>query len=240
MNKKSLLYNGKSKQIFATESSEYIIMSFKDDETAYYGVKKATIPNKGILNNNISSLIYQYLKDNGIHTHFVEQLNDAEQLCRRATALPLEFIVRNVIAGTLARRLDIEEGTVPKKTIYEICLKNDTLRDPLINHFHAEALGYADKKTLTEIYDILHKINELLLDLFKKIRIDLVDFKVEFGIDTIGRVILIDEISPDTARFWDSESHEKLDCDLFRRDLGNVEVAYKEVLTRLENILCHG
>ena len=167
MNKKSLLYNGKSKQIFATESSEYIIMSFKDDETAYYGVKKATIPNKGILNNKISSLIYQYLKDNGIHTHYVEQLNDSEQLCRRATALPLEFIVRNVIAGTLARRLDIEEGTIPKKTIYEICLKNDALRDPLINHFHVEALGYTDRKTLTEIYEILCKINDLLLNLFK-------------------------------------------------------------------------
>ena len=237
MNKKSLLYNGKSKQIFATESQEYIIMTFKDDETAYYGVKKATIPNKGILNNKISSLIYKYLENNGIHTHYVEQLNDAEQLCRRATALPLEFIVRNVIAGTLARRLDIEEGTVPGQTIYEICLKSDVLRDPLINHFHVEALGYASKETLTEIHSILQKTNELLLDLFKKCHIDLIDFKVEFGIDTAGKVMLIDEISPDTARFWDSESHEKLDCDLFRRDLGNVEVAYKEVLTRLENNL---
>ena len=237
MNKKSLLYNGKSKQIFATDSLEYIIMSFKDDETAYYGVKKATIPNKGILNNKISSLIYKYLEKNDIHTHFIEQLNDTDQLCRRATTLPLEFIVRNVIAGTLARRLDIEEGTLPGKTIYEICLKSDVLRDPLINHYHVEALGLTDERTLTEIHDILHKINELLLDLFKKIRIDLIDFKVEFGIDSNGKVMLIDEISPDTARFWDSESHEKLDCDLFRRDLGDIEVAYKEVLTRLENIL---
>ncbi|MBQ5993383.1 MAG: phosphoribosylaminoimidazolesuccinocarboxamide synthase [Bacteroidales bacterium] len=237
MNRKSLLYNGKSKQIFATESPEYVIMCFKDDETAYYGVKKSTIPNKGALNNMISSLIFQYLEKNGIHTHYVEQLSETEQLCRRATALPLEFIVRNVIAGTLARRLDIEEGTVPKQTIYEICLKSDILRDPLINHYHVEALGLASKENLSDIQNILQTINELLVPTFKKIQIDLIDFKVEFGIDTSGRVMLIDEISPDTARFWDSNSHERLDCDLFRRDLGDIEVAYKEVLTRLENIM---
>ncbi|MDD6184855.1 MAG: phosphoribosylaminoimidazolesuccinocarboxamide synthase [Bacteroidales bacterium] len=237
MNRKSLLYNGKSKQIFATESPEYVIMCFKDDETAYYGVKKSTIPNKGALNNMISSLIFQYLEKNGIHTHYVEQLSETEQLCRRATALPLEFIVRNVIAGTLARRLDIEEGTVPKQTIYEICLKSDILRDPLINHYHVEALGLASKENLLDIQNILQTINELLVPAFKKIQIDLIDFKVEFGIDTSGRVMLIDEISPDTARFWDSNSHERLDCDLFRRDLGDIEVAYKEVLTRLENIM---
>lgn len=237
MNRKSLLYNGKSKQIFATESPEYVIMCFKDDETAYYGVKKSTIPNKGALNNMISSLIFQYLEKNGIHTHYVEQLSETEQLCRRATALPLEFIVRNVIAGTLARRLDIEEGTVPKQTIYEICLKSDILRDPLINHYHVEALGLASKENLLDIQNILQTINELLVPAFKKIQIDLIDFKVEFGIDTSGRVMLIDEISPDTARFWDSNSHERLDCDLFRRDLGDIEVAYKEVLTRLKNIM---
>ena len=222
MNKTSLLYNGKSKQIFATESQNFVIMSYKDDETAYYGVKKSTIPNKGALNNKISSMIFRFLQKNGIHTHFVEQLNESEQLCRRATALPLEFIVRNVIAGTLSRRLDIEEGTLPKKTIYEICLKNDVLRD---------------QPTLLKIQDNMQKINTLLKDLLKKIHIDLIDFKMEFGFDNEGEVMLIDEISPDTARFWDSDTHEKLDSDLFSRDLGDIEVAYKEVLTRIETVL---
>ncbi len=237
MNKTSLLYNGKSKQIFATESQNFVIMSYKDDETAYYGVKKSTIPNKGALNNKISSMIFRFLQKNGIHTHFVEQLNESEQLCRRATALPLEFIVRNVIAGTLSRRLDIEEGTLPKKTIYEICLKNDVLRDPLINHYHVEALGITDEPTLLKIQDNMQKINTLLKDLLKKIHIDLIDFKMEFGFDNEGEVMLIDEISPDTARFWDSDTHEKLDSDLFSRDLGDIEVAYKEVLTRIETVL---
>ena len=239
MNKKSLLYNGKSKQIFATESQNFVIMAYKDDETAYYGVKKATIPNKGSLNNKISSLIFQFLEKNGIHTHYVEQLNESEQLCRRATTLPLEFIVRNVIAGTLSRRLDIEEGTVPEQTIYEICLKSDVLRDPLINRYHVEALGITNEETLMKIRAIMQKINELLIDLFHKIHIDLIDFKMEFGFDSEGAIMLIDEISPDTARFWDSDTHEKLDKDLFCRDLGDIEVAYKEVLARLENILQH-
>jgi len=240
MNKKSLLYNGKSKQIFSTESQNFIIMAYKDDETAYYGVKKSTIPDKGSLNNKISALILQYLNQNGIYTHFVEQLNDSEQLCRRASSLPLEFIVRNVIAGTLARRLDIEEGTVPERTIYEICLKSDILRDPLINHYHVEALGYAKEETLISIRTVMQQVNELLTDLFKKIHIDLIDFKLEFGFDNDGNLMLIDEISPDTARFWDTYSHEKLDKDLFSRDLGDIRVAYSEVLARLETLLQHG
>lgn len=240
MNKKSLLYNGKSKQIFATESQNFVIMAFKDDETAYYGVKKSTIPNKGALNNRISSILFQYLEKNGIHTHFVERLGENEQLCRRATTLPLEFIVRNVIAGTLSRRLDIEEGTVPEHTIYEICLKSDILRDPLINHYHVEALGYAKEETLIQIRAVMQQVNELLTDLFHKIHIDLIDFKVEFGFDSDGQLMLIDEISPDTARFWDSDSHEKLDKDLFCRDLGDIKVAYTEVLARLETYLQNG
>lgn len=240
MKKQTLIYNGKSKQIFATESQNFIIMTYKDDETAYFGVKKSVIPNKGMLNNKISALIFKYLENNGIHTHFVEQLDESEQLCRRATTLPLEFIVRNIIAGSLSRRLDIEEGTVPEKPIYEICLKSDVLRDPMINRYHVEGLGIANKETLNQILDILQKINELLKDLLKKSHIDLIDFKVEFGFDTEGNLMLIDEISPDTARFWDSESHEHLDRDLFRRDLGDVETAYKEVLARLENVLQNG
>ncbi len=240
MNKKTLLYNGKSKQIFTTESPNFILMTYKDDETAYYGVKKSTIPNKGALNNRISSLIFKYLEQNGVYTHFVEENGEQEQLCRRATALPLEFIVRNVIAGTLSRRLDIEEGTVPDCTIYEICLKSDILRDPLINRYHVKALSICSEETLSKIHDIMHKINGLLTNLLKSVRIDLIDFKVEFGYDNEGKIMLIDEISPDTARFWDSESHEKLDSDLFCRDLGDIEVAYKEVLTRLESVLNHG
>lgn len=240
MKKQTLIYNGKSKQIFATESQNFIIMTYKDDETAYFGVKKSVIPNKGMLNNKISALIFKYLENNGIHTHFVEQLDESEQLCRRATTLPLEFIVRNIIAGSLSRRLDIEEGTAPEQPIYEICLKSDVLRDPMINRYHVEGLGIANEETLNQILDILKKINELLKELLKKSHIDLIDFKVEFGFDTEGNLMLIDEISPDTARFWDSESHEHLDRDLFRRDLGDVETAYKEVLARLENVLQNG
>lgn len=240
MKKQTLIYNGKSKQIFATESQNFIIMTYKDDETAYFGVKKSVIPNKGMLNNKISALIFKYLEKNGIHTHFVEQLDESEQLCRRATTLPLEFIVRNIIAGSLSRRLDIEEGTAPEQPIYEICLKSDVLRDPMINRYHVEGLGIANEETLNQILDILKKINELLKELLKKSHIDLIDFKVEFGFDTEGNLMLIDEISPDTARFWDSESHEHLDRDLFRRDLGDVETAYKEVLARLENVLQNG
>lgn len=240
MKKQTLIYNGKSKKIFATESQNFIIMTYKDDETAYFGVKKSVIPNKGMLNNKISALIFKYLEKNGIHTHFVEQLDKSEQLCRRATTLPLEFIVRNIIAGSLSRRLDIEEGTVPEQPIYEICLKSDVLRDPMINRYHVEGLGIAKEETLNQILVILKKINELLKNLLKKSHIDLIDFKVEFGFDTEGNLMLIDEISPDTARFWDSESHEHLDRDLFRRDLGDVETAYKEVLARLENVLQNG
>lgn len=240
MKKQTLIYNGKSKKIFATESQNFIIMTYKDDETAYFGVKKSVIPNKGMLNNKISALIFKYLEKNSIYTHFVEQLDESEQLCRRATTLPLEFIVRNIIAGSLSRRLDIEEGTVPEQPIYEICLKSDVLRDPMINRYHVEGLGIAKEETLDQILVILKKINELLKDLLKKSHIDLIDFKVEFGFDTEGNLMLIDEISPDTARFWDSESHEHLDRDLFRRDLGDVETAYKEVLARLENVLQNG
>lgn len=240
MKKQTLIYNGKSKQIYGTESQNFIIMSYKDDETAYFGVKKSVIPNKGKLNNKISSLIFQYLEKNGIHTHFVELLDESEQLCRRATVLPLEFIVRNVIAGSLSRRLDIEEGTVPEKTIYEICLKSDVLRDPMINRYHVEGLGIANEETLNQIRGIMQQINELLKELLKKSHIDLIDFKAEFGFDSDGNLMLIDEISPDTARLWDSESHEKLDRDLFRRDLGGIEEAYTEVLARLENVLQNG
>ena len=240
MKKQTLIYNGKSKQIFATESQNFVIMTYKDDETAYFGVKKSVIPNKGMLNSKISSLIFQYLERNGIHTHYVEQLDDNEQLCRRATTLPLEFIARNVIAGSLSRRLDIEEGTVPERPIYEICLKSDALRDPMINGYHVVALGLAKEETLTQILKIMQQINSLLTELLKKSHIDLIDFKVEFGFDSEGNLMLIDEISPDTARFWDSESHEHLDRDLFNRDLGDVEIAYKEVLSRLENVLQNG
>lgn len=234
MEKKELLYDGKAKQIYATEDPNLVIIMYKDDATAYYGVKKSSIKNKGILNNRISEIIYTNLGGKGIKTHFVKRLDDRNQLCIKAKVLPLEFVVRNVIAGFLARRLDVEEGTIPANPIYEICLKSDYLRDPLINEYHAMALGYATQAELDTIHTLEVRINQELVAMFKKVDIDVIDFKLEFGYDDVGNLLLVDEISPDTARFWDTNSKQKLDKDRFRRDLGKVEEAYQEVLDRLE------
>lgn len=233
MDKKELLYDGKAKQIYATDDPNLIIIMFKDDATAYYGVKKSSIHNKGVLNNRISEIIFQRLEEKGIKTHFVKRLDDRNQLCVKAKVIPLEFVVRNVIAGSLARRLDIAEGKIPANAIYEICLKSDYLRDPMINEYHAMALGYATADELKQIHQLTVKINKELKTMFKQVDIDVIDFKVEFGYNKEGELMLIDEISPDTARFWDSISKQKLDKDRFRRDLGKVEEAYKEVLDRL-------
>jgi len=234
MEKKELLYDGKAKQIYATEDPNLVIIMYKDDATAYYGVKKSSIKNKGILNNRISEIIYTNLGKRGIKTHFVERLDDRNQLCVKVKVMPLEFVVRNVIAGSLARRLDVEEGTMPANPIYEICLKSDYLRDPLINEYHAMALGYATQEELDTIHQLSVQINQALIKMFKKVDIDVIDFKLEFGYDVNGNLLLVDEISPDTARFWDTNSKQKLDKDRFRRDLGKVEEAYQEVLDRLE------
>lgn len=236
MEKLEKIYEGKAKQIYKTVKDDEIIMHYKDDATAYNGVKKAQIKDKGELNNKISTIIYKYLVENGIPTHYIETLNERDQLCKKVTIFPLEVIVRNIIAGSMSKRLGIPEGTKPENVIYEICYKNDSLGDPLINDHHAVALMAATYSELKEIYDLTERINELLIALFKKVGIILVDFKIEFGKTKDGKIVLADEISPDTARLWDEKTHNRLDKDRFRRDLGHVSEAYQEIYNRLGNL----
>lgn len=235
MAKLDLLYEGKAKQIYKTDNENQVVIYYKDDATAGNGAKKGTIENKGILNNNITAILYEKLEANGIKTHYVEKLNDREQLCEKLEIIPLEVIVRNVIAGSMAKRLGIEEGTLAPNTIFEICYKNDAYGDPLINDHHAVALGACTYDELEEIYETTGKINELLKNLFDKEGITLVDFKIEFGKNKAGEIKLADEITPDTCRLWDKVTGEKLDKDRFRRDLGSIEEAYIEILKRLED-----
>lgn len=233
-NKYEKLYEGKAKQIFRTDNEENVIVHYKDDATAFNGEKKAEIQNKGILNNQITSMIFKMLNANGVKTHFIEKLNDRDQLCKKVEIVPLEVIVRNVAAGSMAKRLGLEEGYKLKTTVFELSYKDDSLGDPLINDHHAVGIGATTFEELDKIYEMTAKINDLLKELFKKQNIDLIDFKIEFGRLPNGEVILADEISPDTCRFWDSTTGEKLDKDRFRRDMGNVEEAYKEILKRIE------
>lgn len=228
-----LLYEGKAKKIFLTEDQDTVLVYYKDDATAGNGAKKGTIVNKGAMNNEITTRIFKYLQDNGIKTHYIKTLSDREQLVRRVEIIPLEVIVRNLAAGSFSKRLGVEEGSDLKTTIFEICYKNDDLGDPLINDSHAVALGLATFEELKEIYATTGKINDLLQAYFKKAGLILVDFKIEFGKDKEGNILLADEISPDTARLWDEKTREKLDKDRFRRDLGHVEDAYLEVLNRI-------
>lgn len=232
--KTEFLYEGKAKQLFATTDPHFVIVHYKDDATAGNGAKKGIIENKGILNNAITQKIFQYLADNGIKTHLVAQLNERDQLCEKVKIFPLEVITRNLIAGSMAARLGIKEGTKPVNTIMEICYKNDEFGDPLINDDHAVALGIATYDELAEIYDMTAKINKLLTQKFDQLGITLVDFKLEFGKNAQGNIVLADEISPDTCRFWDKATGEKLDKDRFRRDLGNVEQAYLDIFSRLQ------
>ncbi len=235
MAKLDLLYEGKAKQVYKTDNENQVIIHYKDDATAGNGVKKGTIENKGILNNNITAILYEKLEANGIKTHYVKKLNDREQLCEKLEIIPLEVIVRNIIAGSMAKRLGIEEGTLAPNTIFEICYKNDAYGDPLINDHHAIALEACTYDELSEIYEITGKINELLKGVFDKEGIILVDFKIEFGKNKDGEIKLADEITPDTCRLWDKKTGEKLDKDRFRRDLGSIEEAYIEILKRLED-----
>ena len=234
VNKYEKLYEGKAKQIFRTDNEENVIVHYKDDATAFNGEKKAEIQNKGILNNQITSMIFQMLNKNGVKTHFIEKLNDRDQLCKKVEIVPLEVIVRNVAAGSMAKRLGLEEGYKLKTTVFELSYKDDSLGDPLINDYHAVGIGATTFEELEKIYEMTAKINNLLKDFFKKQNIDLIDFKIEFGRLPNGEVILADEISPDTCRFWDSTTGEKLDKDRIRRDMGNVEEAYIEILKRIE------
>ncbi len=237
MTKLEMLYEGKAKQVFKTEDPNVIIMHYKDDATAFNGIKKASIGKKGLLNNKITTMIYKELIKRGIPTHYIETINEREQLCKKVTIFPLEVIVRNIIAGSMSKRLGIPEGTKPSNTIYEICYKNDELGDPMINDHHAVALGAATYDELEQIYDLTRRVNEALKDIFAKANITLVDFKIEFGKTEAGEIVLADEISPDTCRLWDSKTNEKLDKDRFRRDLGNVIEAYEEIDRRLSSVL---
>ena len=230
--KKEMLYEGKAKKMFLTSDPDVIWIEYKDDATAFDGKKKGTIIGKGHLNNEISSIFFTMLKEHGVKNHFIEKISDTEQLVKKNTILPLEVIVRNVAAGSLAKRLGLPEGTELKKTVLEYCYKSDELGDPMINDYHIATLELATPEQLKFIADTSFKVNEILKEYLLERNIKIIDFKLEYGLFH-GEVMLSDEISPDTCRFWDIETNEKLDKDRFRRDLGNVEDAYKEILKRL-------
>lgn len=208
-------------------------MSYKDDATAFNGLKKGTIMGKGAINNRVTNHLMKLLEKNGIPTHFVEELSDRETVVKKVSIVPLEVIVRNIAAGSLAKRLGLEEGTKMSRTVLEFCYKDDALGDPMVNDYHILAMGFATEEELKLISDYSLKINKILSDYLKDVNIELIDFKLEFGKTSDGTIVLADEISPDTCRFWDSTTGEKLDKDRFRRDLGGVEDAYNEILKRL-------
>ncbi len=233
MEKREMLYEGKAKQIFKTEKEDELIVYYKDDATAFDGEKKGQIYNKGIMNNRISNFFFEYLEDRGIKTHYLQDINQRETLVRSVEIIPIEVVMRNIAAGSLSRRLGLEEGTSLPEPVLEFYYKDDDLGDPLINESHIKILDLASPGQLAEISEMAGKINELLVDFLQERGIDLVDFKLEFGLTGDQEIILADEISPDTCRFWDSETGEKLDKDRFRRDLGDVEAAYQEMLRRI-------
>ncbi len=232
MEKKELLYEGKAKKVYTTENPDVLIVDYKDDATAFNGVKKGTIVGKGVVNNRMTNHIFKMLEEKGIPTHFIEELSDRETAVKKVEIVPLEVIVRNVAAGSFSKKLGIEEGFRLLSPRLEFSYKNDELGDPMINDYYAVAIGAATREEIDKITELVFKINEILVDYFKSIKVDLIDFKVEFG-RYKGQIILADEISPDTCRFWDSETHEKLDKDRFRRDLGHVEEAYEEIYRRI-------
>ncbi len=232
MEKKEQLYEGKAKKVFATENPDYVIVSYKDDATAFNGLKKGTITGKGVINNRMTNYMFGLLEKAGIPTHLVEELNDRETLVKKVEIVPLEVIVRNVAAGSFSKKLGIEEGTPLKQPTLEFSYKNDDLGDPFINDYYALGLGLATKEEIDTITKYAFAVNDFMLDFFKKLGVDLIDFKLEFG-RFKGEIVLADEISPDTCRFWDSKTHEKLDKDRFRRDMGGVEDAYKEIMKRI-------
>ena len=233
MERRSQLYEGKAKKVYETDDPNLLIVSYKDDATAFNGLKKGTITGKGVINNQMSNFLMQMLEKGGVPTHFVEELNERETLVKKVSIVPLEVIIRNISAGSFAKRYGVEEGIVFDAPTIEFSYKNDELGDPLFNSYHAVALKLATWEEIETIKTMAFKINELLKAYFKKLNIDLVDFKVEFGRLSDGTIVLADEISPDTCRLWDSETHEKLDKDRFRRDMGGVEEAYHEVMHRL-------
>ena len=233
MEKKEQLYEGKAKKVFATDDKDLVIVSYKDDATAFNGLKKGTIAGKGVFNNKMSNFLMQILEKQGVKTHFVEELSERETLVKKVKILPLEVIIRNISAGSFAKHYGVEEGVVFDEPTIEFSYKNDDLGDPLLNEYHALALKLATKDEIALVKSMAFKINEVLKEYFKKLNVTLVDFKIEFGKTSDGTIVLADEISPDTCRFWDSTTGEKLDKDRFRRDLGGVEGAYQEMMRRL-------
>lgn len=233
MEKKEQLYEGKAKKVYATDDPNLVIVSYKDDATAFNGLKKGTIAGKGVVNNRMTNFMFKMLEKAGVPTHYVEELNDRETVVKKVSIVPLEVIVRNVAAGSFSKRMGVEEGTALKCPILEFSYKNDDLGDPFINDYYAMALGLATKEEIDLIAKYTFMVNDFMVDFFKKLNIDLIDFKIEFGKTADGKIILADEISPDTCRFWDSTTHEKLDKDRFRRDMGGVEDAYAEMMKRI-------
>ena len=233
MEKKEQLYEGKAKKVFATDDPALVIVSYKDDATALDGLKKGTIAGKGVVNNKMSDFLFSLLEKHGVPTHFVKELNDREALVKKVSIVPLEVIIRNVSAGSFAKRYGVEEGIVFKSPTIEFSYKNDDLHDPLLNSYHALALGLATKEEIDTIKTMAFRVNEILKAYFLKLNVRLVDFKLEFGRLPDGKIVLADEISPDTCRFWDATTGEKLDKDRFRRDMGGVEDAYREMMKRV-------
>lgn len=233
MEKTVQLYEGKAKKVFATADPDLVIVSYKDDATALDGLKKGTIAGKGAINNRMSNYIMKLLEKQGVKTHFVEELNDRETVVKKVSIVPLEVIIRNISAGSFAKRYGVEEGIVFSEPTIEFSYKNDELHDPLINSYHALALGLATKEEIETIKKMAFKVNEVMKEYFKGLGVTLVDFKLEFGRLPDGTIVLADEISPDTCRFWDSKTNEKLDKDRFRRDMGGVEDAYNEMMRRV-------
>ena len=233
MEKTTQLYEGKAKKVFATNDPDLVIVSYKDDATALDGLKKGTITGKGVINNRMSNYLCRLLEKHGVPTHFVEELNDRETVVKKVSIVPLEVIIRNISAGSFAKRYGVKEGIVFAEPTIEFSYKNDDLHDPLINSYHALALGLATKKEIEEIKAMAFKVNDILKEYFLSLNVKLVDFKLEFGRLKDGTIVLADEISPDTCRFWDADTNEKLDKDRFRRDMGGVEDAYNEMMKRV-------
>ncbi|MDD3306620.1 MAG: phosphoribosylaminoimidazolesuccinocarboxamide synthase [Acetobacterium sp.] len=234
MEKLEQLYEGKAKKVFKTDNPNEFIIEYKDDATAFNGEVKGSIGGKGIINNKMTGVIFTMLEEKGIPTHFVKILSENEQLVKAVTIFPLEVIIRNTAAGSICKRLGLEEGLKLKSPIFEFCYKNDDFGDPVINDYHAIAMELATAEEIAVIREMTFKINEILKSYFLEKGINLVDFKIEFGKTNDGQIVLADEISPDTCRFWDLETNEKLDKDRFRRNLGNIEEAYQEMLKRVQ------
>ena len=237
MKELELIYEGKSKLIYKSENSDRVIIRFKDDTSAFYNIKRAVIENKGRITCDISSTVLEYLNSHNINTHFIERVDDNGQLCRVVEHIPVEVIVRNVVAGSMAKRLGMDEGIVPENTIFDLVLRRSDLGDPLINDHHAVAMGLLSYDELEKMYQMSATVNKCLVELFDKAGITVVDFKIEFGRASDGTLVLADELSPDTCRLWDKATGERMDKDRFRRDLGRVRETYEEVAQRLHNAL---